>query len=54
MTHTFELNCKSYRTDFSTVSVLRSIIPAAKASGDSTAVQAVMFAGEMGGRIVAA
>lgn len=51
-THRFALNGKTYRTDPRTLSVLRSIIPAAKASGDSSAVQAVLHLGTTTGRIV--
>ena len=49
---TFELNGKAYETDTETLEVLRSIIPAARTSGDGSAVQAVMAAGEMSGRII--
>lgn len=52
MTATFELNGKTYTTDQETLDVLRSIMPSAKKSGDSTAVQAVMLIGLKTGRIV--
>jgi len=48
----FEINGKSYRTDVETLEVLRSLVPAAKAAGDGSAVQAVIFAGLKAGRIV--
>ncbi len=48
---TFELNGKGYRTDTETLEVLRLIIPRAKASGDSSAVIAVMELGQLRGRI---
>lgn len=47
----FELNGKTYSTDAETLKVLRVIIPSAKASGDSSAVVAVMALGQMNGRI---
>ncbi|ABW35085.1 hypothetical protein Dgeo_3044 (plasmid) [Deinococcus geothermalis DSM 11300] len=46
------LNGTTYRTDAETLAVLHSIIPAAKASGDSSAVQAVLALGLATGRIV--
>lgn len=52
MTNKFELNGKWYTTDGETIEVLRSIIPAAKNSGDSTAVIAVMALGLKSGRII--
>jgi hypothetical protein len=52
MTKTFELNGKTYRTDAETLNLLRSIVPAAKRSNDGSAVQAVIIAGTMTGRIV--
>ena len=48
---TFELNGKGYETDQEALTVLRSIMPAAKASGDMSAVIAVMDLGEATGRI---
>jgi len=48
---TFELNGKSYSTDSETLSVLRSIMPTARETGDSSAVIAVMAIGEKTGRI---
>ena len=52
MTKTFQLNGLSYRTDAETLKVLRSVMPGAKKSGDSTAVQFIIFAGTKTGRIV--
>jgi hypothetical protein len=49
---TFELNGITYKTDAETLSVLRSIMPSAKETGDSSAVMAVIFLGERFGRIV--
>jgi hypothetical protein len=54
MTSRFELNGTNYATDKQTISVLRSIMPSAKATGDSTAVMAVIFLGLQVGRIVEA
>jgi hypothetical protein len=51
MTKTFEMNGKTYTTDAATLEVLRSIIPAAKASDDFSAVTAVMHFGLATGRI---
>lgn len=48
---TFELNGKTYKTDKETIKVLRTIIPAAKKSGDSSAVIAMITLGELTGRI---
>lgn len=48
----FELNGKTYTTDAETLNVLRSIMPSAKSTGDSTAVQAVMYMGLHTNRIV--
>ena len=48
----FELNGKTYQTDADTLDVLRSIIPTAKTSGDSTAVMTILFLGLASGRIV--
>jgi hypothetical protein len=45
-------NGKAYRTDAETLSVLRSIVPAAKQANDMSAVIAVMTLGEAAGRIV--
>lgn len=50
-TVTFEMNGIGYTTDEETLSVLRSIIPQAKASNDFTAVSAVMSLGLQTGRI---
>lgn len=52
MTNKFELNNKQYSTDSETINVLRSIMASAKATGDSTAVIAVMALGLKTGRIV--
>jgi hypothetical protein len=52
LTMTFEMNGKGYRTDPETLTVLRSIVPAAKASGDSSAVEVMMELGIMNHRIV--
>jgi hypothetical protein len=49
--HADELNGKTYRTDAETLSMIRSIVPAAKASGDASAIQAVMSLGLSTGRI---
>jgi hypothetical protein len=51
MNATFEMNGITYRTDAATLEVLRSIIPAAKASNDYSAVAAVMHLGLASGRI---
>lgn len=48
---TFEMNGKAYQTDAQTLVVLRSIIPAAKSSGDNSAVAAIMSLGLHTGRI---
>jgi len=48
---TFEMNGKGYETDRETLNVLRSIVPAAKQTGDTSAVEAVMGLGLMVGRI---
>lgn len=48
---TFEMNGRAYGTDAATLAVLQSIVPAAKASGDMTAVKAVMDLGLAVGRI---
>lgn len=47
----FTLNGKTYTADDQTIAVLRSIVPDAHATGDSTAVQAVMALGLKTGRI---
>lgn len=52
--YTFELNGKFYRADAETLAVLRSVMHAAKAGGDSSAVIAIMALGERTGRIVEA
>jgi hypothetical protein len=49
---TFTLNGHTYMTDSQTVKLLRKLIPAARQSGDSSAVQAVMTYGQRTGRIV--
>ena len=49
---TFEMDGKAYRTDAETLALLREIVPAAKATGDASAVAAVMVAGLATGRIV--
>lgn len=51
-TATFEMNGKTYKTDAETVKVLRMVVPRAKASGDVSAVTAVMGLGLKAGRIV--
>ena len=51
MTKTFKLNGETYNTDAATLNVLRSIIPSAKRTGDSSAVIAVMELGLATGRI---
>lgn len=52
LTESFQMNRKSYRTDARTLSVLRSIVPTAKAAKDGSAVCAVMTLGKMTGCIV--
>jgi len=52
MTHTFEMNGKTYKTDEETAKVLRSIVPAAKSTSDASAVTAVMTLGLKIGLIV--
>lgn len=47
----FILNGKEYLTDPETLQVLRSIIPSAKATGDGSAVMAMVFLGMRTGRI---
>lgn len=49
---TFTLNGKTYQTDTETLNVLRSIIPSAKTTGDSSAVIAVIELGKMTRRII--
>lgn len=51
-TEGFEIDGKTYRTDAATLSVLRGIMPAAKATGDASAVAVVMRMGLLFGRIV--
>lgn len=51
-TVTFEMNGKSYKTDEETLNVLRSVVPAAKASNDMSAVIFLMDIGQETGRIV--
>lgn len=47
----FEMNGRAYLTDRSTLEVLETIVPPAKASNDMSAVMAVMELGQLGGRI---
>jgi len=47
----FEMNGKTYATDKDTLEVLHSIIPQAKATGDYSAVTAIMGLGLKTGRI---
>jgi hypothetical protein len=49
---TFEMNGKGYRTDAETLAVLRSIVPSARATGDSSAVEFLMGLGIVSKRIV--
>jgi hypothetical protein len=49
---TFEMNGRNYRTDIETLNVLRSVMPSAKSTGDSSAVMAILFLGLQTGRIV--
>lgn len=51
MNKNFSLNGTTYSTDSETFEVLSSIIESAKVSGDSSAVQAVIFLGIKAGRI---
>ncbi len=48
----FTLNGITYQADAGTLSVLRDIMPNAKATGDSSAVIAMIELGKMTGRIV--
>ncbi len=48
---TFTLNGKTYQTDTETMRVLQSVMPGAKATGDSSAVIAMIELGKMTGRI---
>ncbi len=48
---TFTFNGKRYDADAETANVLRRIIPAAQATGDTTAVQAIFYLGLATGRI---
>ena len=48
----FSMSGKTYRTDTETLEVLRQLVPPSKASGDSSAVTAVMSLGLEFGRIV--
>jgi hypothetical protein len=50
-TKTFEMNGNAYQTDTATLELLRSLVPSAKLTGDSSAVQAVMLLGLQHGRI---
>jgi len=52
MAKTFQLNGIGYRTDAETLKVLNSVMPAAKKSGDSTAVQVIIYLGLAAGRII--
>lgn len=47
----FEIDNKLYETDEETLNVLKSIIPNAKQTNDTTAVFAVMHFGLLSGRI---
>ena len=47
----FELNGESFTTDADTLHVLHSITASARATGDGSAVQAVIFLGLDAGRI---
>lgn len=51
MTRTFELNGHVYRTDDETADVLRSVVPGARESGDTSALQAVLGLGLSSGRV---
>ncbi len=51
MTKTFKLNGTTYRTDSETLQVLRSVMPSAKSTGDSSAVIAIVALGLQSGRI---
>lgn len=48
---TFEIDQKKYVTDQETIAVLRSLMPGAEASGDSSAIAVVMHLGLNTGRI---
>ena len=48
---TFELNGRTYRTDAETVALLRRVVPKAKATGDHSALVAVLTLGQMAGRV---
>ena len=48
----FTMSGKTYSTDTSTVNAIRSILPSAKATGDYSAVTAIMVLGMQAGRIV--
>jgi len=48
---TFELNGNAYQTDSETLQVLRTLVPSAKATKDSSAVAAVLALGLHTGRI---
>lgn len=50
-TKTFTMNGKAYETDSQTLDMLRTIVPAAKSTGDASAVAFAMTLGEMCGRI---
>ena len=52
MNVTFEMNGKEYKTNENTLNVLRSIVPAAKADRDMSAVMTVMALGLAAGRII--
>lgn len=53
-TATFEMNSTTYTTDEKTLAAIRSVMPAAKKTGDFSAVQAIMFLGLKSGIIKAA
>jgi len=50
-TATFEINGTAYTTDADTLNVLRPVVASAKATGDSSAVIAMLALGEKTGRI---
>lgn len=48
---TFEMNGRTYKTDAETLKVLRSVVPGYQATGDVSAVAAIMWLGLKTGRI---
>lgn len=48
---TFEMNGRAYKTDAETLKVLRSVVPGYQATGDVSAVAAIMWLGLKTGRI---